>query len=441
MNPPGSLDIRRHQILEALRGRPDGATRQELQALARLQDLDEQAVRRLLAQLVERGAVRVTGQTKARQYFLAQAGPAAGSGDGPPLSPEGRASRALLARPQLQRPPASYQRAFLEAYQPGVSSYLPRSVRERLGGHGPDGHSGPARQRLLVDLAWDSIRLEGGNWSRAEAQRLMEQGETPAGRAPHEAQMLLNHKAAVEFLLDPGQEVAVDPTTVRNLSALLTENLLADPTDEGRLRARACAVPGSAYRPSAVPEIIQEDFRLILDRARGIADPFEQSFFLLVHLSYLHPFGCANGATARLAAQLPLLARNNAPALFLAVPAGLYSEGLLAVWEQNDVALLRDLFVFACERCAPEPAPGRPDPFRLRYRDDIKAAVRAVVLAGETAAEADRRVRAQAQATLPREARAGFLAAVEAELASLHDGNFARYRLRPSEYAAWKARR
>jgi hypothetical protein len=129
----------------------------------------------------------------------------------------------------------------------------------------------------------------------------------------------------------------------------------------------------------------------------------------------------------------------------MAVPAERFAEAQLALWEQNQVALLRDLYVFARERSCARHAAARsaavpPDPFRLRYRAEIKAAVRAVVLAREAGPEAEARIRAEARARLPGEARARFLAAVEAELASLHDGNFARYRLRPSEFAAYATR-
>jgi hypothetical protein len=83
---------------------------------------------------------------------------------------------------------------------------------------------------------------------------------------------------------------------------------------------------------------------------------------------------------------------------------------------------------------------GEPDPFRLRYRTEIKAVVREVVLAAESIPEAAHRIRAFAQAQLPKEAWTRFLSVVETELASMHDGNFARFQLRPSEYRAWKAR-
>ena len=214
------------------------------------------------------------------------------------------------------------------------------------------------------------------------------------------------------------------------------------PGEEGRLRSRACPIPGSAYSPPAEPRTVADAFLRLLATAAAIADPFEQSFFLLVHLSYLRPFSAGDTALARLAADIPLLRRNAAPIAYRGIPAALFSEAVLAVCERNDVALLRDLFLAAGElsRAADPPAPPLPDPFRLQYRTEIKAAVREVVLAGEAAAEAERRIRAHGQARLPREARARFLAAVEAELASLHDGNFARYQLRPSEFAAWKPR-
>jgi Fic family protein len=459
MDQTGTAAIRRRQILEALQGQAGGLTRQDLQAQASLQSLDEQAVRRLLAQLVEQGVARVAGQTKARRYFLGPAAPPPAIPEKaaeqmaepcPRLSPEGLACRAFLAQPASRRPPASYQRAFLEAYRPNETCYLPEDLRQKLAALAGPGRPVAAAscqlgRRQLVDLAWDSARLEGGGYSRPDAEQLIEHGTPPAGRTLHDTQVVLNHRASIEFLTEPGQDIAVDPTTVRNLSALLTENLLGNPMDEGRLRSGATIIPGTTYIPPAAPLVIAACFRQLLATAAEITDPFEQSFFLLVHLAYLHPFSGGNPATARLAANIPMLRRNLAPVLFMGVPAQAFTEAMFAICERNQVGLLRDLFVSGYERSCARHAviqapPGSPDPFRLRYRAEIKAIVRAVVLAGDSMAEAERRIRGHAQATLPREDRAPFLVAVETELASLHDGNFARYQLRPSEFAAWKPR-
>ena len=119
---------------------------------------------------------------------------------------------------------------------------------------------------------------------------------------------------------------------------------------------------------------------------------------------------------------------------------------MIALYETNRVDLLRDVFAYAYERsCARYGAIrsslGEPDPFRLQYRTAIKSVVREIVLAGEPEELAAGRIRAFAEATLPKEAWGRFRAVVETELASLHEGNFARYQLRPSEFAAWRGRR
>jgi hypothetical protein len=440
MDPASTSAQRTRQILEALQGRPEGVTRQDLQLLAGLRDLDEQAMRRLLAPLVERGAARVAGQTKARRYYLGRNAPPRPAG--PPLSEEGQACRVRLALP---RPGAFYRPEFLDGYRPNETAYLARAARLTPPGPDPGTPDRVARQRILVDLAWDSARLEGSTYSLAECRQLVE-GTPDPGKPLAETQMLTNIRSAIEFMMESGPELTADSITVRNLSALLTENLLADPADEGRLRTRPIALAGTGYRPPDSPGLIQDAFERILGTAPAIADPVEQSFFLLVQLLYLQPFSAGNGTLARLCANIPLFARDRTPVCFMEAPAERFTEALLALWEQNEVALLRDLFLFALERsCARLAAdrgnPARPDPFRLRYRAEIRAAVRAVVLAREAGGAAEARIRAHARTHLPGEARAGFLVAVETELASLHDGNFARYHLQPSEFAAWKPSR
>jgi hypothetical protein len=189
--------------------------------------------------------------------------------------------------------------------------------------------------------------------------------------------MILNHKAAIEFLVESAEEIAVDAITVQNLHALLTENLLANPMDGGQIRSAPVGIRGTVYLPTTVPQVVEECFRLLLRLARAIEDPFEQSFFLLVHLPYLQPFIDGNKRTARLAANIPFIRTNQKPITFADVPAQAFTDGVLAVYEQNQVMLLRDIFVFAYERsCARYSAVlaslGEPDPFRLRYRVDIR---------------------------------------------------------------------
>jgi hypothetical protein len=465
MEPEARPTNRSQLILDAVRRLPPGPTRPEIQAEAGMEDLDVQLIRRLLARLILEGKLRTEGLTRNRRYFRIAAEPvpepakppavvrAQEGEDYPPLSPAGEASRKILAQPLSLRQPVSYQRAFLDAYRPNETCYLPASVRDHLASIGnPEGPDRPAGtyarqilQRLLVDLSWNSSRLEGNTYTLLDTERLIELGENADGKDLRETQMILNHKAAIEFLVESAEEIAVDASTVQNLHALLTENLMANPMDGGQIRSAPVGIRGTTYIPMAVPQIVEECFRLMLRLARDIEDPFEQSFFLLVHLPYLQPFIDGNKRTARLAANIPFVRANRRPITFADIPIQAFTDGVLAVYEQNQVALLRDIFVFAYERsCARYGAVlaslGEPDPFRVRYRSEIKAIVREVVLAGESAAQAEPRIRTYAKGKLPQEAWTRFLTVVETELDSLHDGNFARYKLRPSAFAAWKDR-
>jgi len=463
MATPSPLSNPIQRLLKALEGQTGGLTRGEIQERAGLDTLSPQVVRRLLAGLVRQGDVRAEGWTQARRYFPArtqdlpvQPRPESPSDssiqEGPfILGPEGHACRALLARPLSQREPVSYRREFLDAYVPNATFYLPADIRLRLQALGaPREPQSPAGtyarqilQRLLIDLSWNSSRLEGNTYSLLDTEKLIAWGESAEGKDLHETQMILNHKAAIEFMVESAETLSPNPTTLQNLHALLMENLLANPMDEGCLRVAPVGIHGTSYLPTAVPQIIDECFRQVLRTAGEIEDPFEQSFFLLVHIPYLQPFLDGNKRTGRLAANIPFIRRNYIPITFMDIPPQAFTDGVLAVYEMNRIELLREVYVFAYERsCARYGAVrtslGEPDPFRLRYRTEIKAIVREVVLAGKTIQEAEDPIRDYAEARLPQEARTRFRTVVETELASLHDGNFARYQLRPSEFEAWK---
>src|SRR5690606_15296322 len=90
--------------------------------------------------------------------------------------------------------------------------------------------------RLLIDLSWNSSRLEGNTYSLLETKRLIELGEVAEGKGATEAQMILNHKAAIEFLIDSADEIDFNKLTICNLHALLSDNLLGDPSASGKLR-------------------------------------------------------------------------------------------------------------------------------------------------------------------------------------------------------------
>ena len=299
--------------------------------------------------------------------------------------------------------------------------------------------------RLLIDLAWNSSRLEGNTYSLLETQRLLELGESAEGKATQEAQMILNHKAAIEMLADPTEEIGFNRYTICNLHALLSDNLMSDPAACGSIRSRPVGISGTVFHPLEVPQQIEENFLLILTKASSIENPFEAAFFVMVQLPYLQTFEDVNKRVSRLAANIPMVRHNFCPLSFVDVEADDYLNALIGVYELQRIEYLRDVFVWAYARSAQRynavrQSLGDPDPFRLKYRSQLGRFVREVVQAAHSEAKADEWLSQHAATEIPEEDRAKFIETVEVELLSLHEGNIARYRLRPSEFAQCKSK-
>ena len=450
-------------VVNAVRERPDGASIEMIQSVLG-EGVARRTLQRRLNELVGQGRLVAEGRKRGALYRLPPPpqvtvqleGVAAKGAIGQvsaeiyvPTSAEGSRLRALVRRPLTLRTPVGYRREFLLDYRPNETWYLPRETRTRLRGLGeapsPERQAGTyARDvlgRLLIDLSWASSKLEGNTYTRLDTQRLIEHGEAAVGRDARETQMILNHKRAIEYLVDGADELGYDIHTFQNLHALLSENLLADPGASGKLRERIVDISGTVFRPLAIPQQMDEFFRVVLDKAAAIGDPFEQAFFLMVEIPYLQPFEDVNKRVSRLGANIPLLKHNLCPLSFVEVPERAYVEGTLAVYELNKVELLADVFTWAYERSCQQyraiaDSLPQPDPFRRKYRDVLADVIGEVVRKGWAA---DSLIIERETANLvPAEDRTRFVEMAIAELKGLHDGNIARYRLRLSEFRDWK---
>ncbi len=368
-----------------------------------------------------------------------------------PLSKAGAEIQGYVRRPPELRKPVGYNRAFLDSYRPGDSFYLTPAERAHLREVGtpkiaeqPSGtYAKQILNRLLIDLSWNSSRLEGNTYSLLDTKRLIDLGEEAEGKERLEAQMILNHKDAIEFLVGSAEEIGFNRYTILNLHALLANNLLVDPDAAGRLRHIGVGIERSVFHPLEVPQLIEECFDQVLATASAITNPFEQAFFVMVQLPYLQPFDDVNKRVSRLAANIPLIKDNLSPLSFTDVPREAYTDAVLGVYELNRVELLRDLFVWAYERSAARYAAvrqslGEPDPFRLHHRAALREVVGAVIRGRMDKKQASSHVSTWTGEHIEPEERERFREIAETELLSLHEGNFARYQIRPSEFAAWR---
>lgn len=442
-------------LLNSIRASGNGLTLAEL--LAGHPGIARRTAQRLIAKLIGGGQVTALGEGRARRYFWA--GTLTGSDTLAaktdtfpvfiPLSADSQDILAYVDQPPQARKPVGYQRDFLDAYHPNETWYLPEPLRRQLHKMGrtadvdePAGtYSRAILNRLLIDLSWASSHLEGNTYSRLDTRELIERGKVARGKAAMETQMILNHKTAIELLVENIDSAELNRYTLMNLHSALAENLLPNPADEGRVRQHAVDIGESVYRPLSTPQQIEDALDALLARANQIRDPFEQSFFMMVHLPYLQPFADINKRTSRLAANLPLFRANLCPLTFLDVPEQAYSRATLGVYEMTRVELLRDLYVWAYERSTREYLVikqdlAEPDPLRLAWRDFIKQTIREVVTHPELDPLSS--IQHSVAECVPEQEQPAVQALIVEELRRLHEGVLARHGLRLSEYAAWK---
>lgn len=418
---------------------------------------DRKAIQRALAALERKGAIKPQGSGRARVYLATKEGfiTTLSQDHNPfldiPLSESSKQLLNYVSQPITSRTPVSYNQDFLHVYEPNATFYLPLSQQQELLEQGrvetqtqPAGtYARNILNRLLIDLSWNSSRLEGNTYSLLETKRLIEFGESVEGKDITETQMILNHKAAIEFIVESASEKSITMHDVYSVHALLSENLLGDPSASGRIRQVIVGVGGSTYLPLENPHALRESLEVIIKKFNEIKNPYEQSLFALVHLSYLQAFEDVNKRTARLVANIPLIKNNLRPLSFIDVSKEVYVKAILAVYEKNNVSLIRDLYMWAYQRSslrytAVQRSMGEPNPLQIKYRDAIKSVVQTVILEKTIPSEVVQKIRHLVSDEIPFNDRNEVFKLIEFDIANLHDGNIARFKITPSEYLAWK---
>lgn len=410
---------------------------------------------RYLNQLKADGKVQQSGNTSASRYGLTHrqvtvnlgaTGLVATTGSArltvlPAWSPAAKELLDALDQPLGARTPVSYQRHFVDDYKPNETFLLPQSLADdlyregRMQGQQPAGtYARNVIAPLLIDLSFSSSKLEGNRYSRLDTEVLFASGKAE----PHDtdAIMLLNHKRAIEFLIDEVPMYGLIPMVVRNIHTLLMQGLLHDENALGAVRQKVVSISNTVYVPAQMPSLLGEMLEIIVGKARDIKNPVEGAFFLWINIAYLQPFEDGNKRTSRLCANIPLLMYNCAPLSFLDVSEDDYSRAKIGVYERLDTSVAADLFAWTYRRsiqkyAAQIQAAGLPDQFRTEHREAINEVVCRVVRERDSLQEAvdDLGLHEQDAGRIIQE--------VKGDLSRLGEHNFARYRLRQRELMSW----
>ena len=390
------IERQKEEIVSLLGNFPKGFSRGQISEKLPF-FVNDKTLQRRLAALIADGKVTRTGEKKGTRYHSLPIRKETDIGHLKDIattvfSPQSRKILEFLNTPLYAREKVSYNRDFLDAYAPNRSQYVPEKLREALFHQGKrfdqqlaaGTYAQQICQRLLVDLSYNSSRLEGNTYSHLDTQRLVEEGISAEGKVHEETVMIMNHKEAILFLVENAQDIVLGSLAIRNLHHLLSQDLLANPQACGNIRTLEVNIGQSTYKPLDNPHVLRELFELVLQKARKIKNPFEQSFFLLVHLSYLQAFEDVNKRTSRLSCNIPFIKNNLCPLSFADVSKDDYTAALLAIYEKNDAQPMRELFAWAYSRSCKQyglvrNSLGEIDAFRVQYRQQRKAIMGQIV--------------------------------------------------------------
>lgn len=197
-------------------------------------------------------------------------------------------------------------------------------------------------ERLAIDLSWKSSQIEGNTYTLLETERLLKEKETASGRTKEEAVMLLNHKDALDFIIE--NDDYLNPLTVskiEDIHSILTKELAV----ERNLRKRRIGISGTNYKPLDNEFQIREALRNTCDVINDKGNVFEKALLALVLISYIQPFMDGNKRTARIVSNSILMNNNYCPLSFRTVDSVDYKKAMLLFYEQNNISNFKEIFI------------------------------------------------------------------------------------------------
>lgn len=197
-------------------------------------------------------------------------------------------------------------------------------------------------ERIMIELAWKSSKIEGNTYSLLDTELLLKEKIENKNHTPEEAQMLLNHKAAFEYIQEAPEEFKTfSLMKLRELHHLLVQDLGV----ATGIRKRAVFILGTNYKPLDNEHEILDAVNFLLEKLKKLSHPIEVAFVAFAMLAYIQPFEDGNKRTSRLTANAILLANRFCPLSFRSVDISEYKKSVIVFYETNQLEPLKKLFL------------------------------------------------------------------------------------------------
>lgn len=206
-----------------------------------------------------------------------------------------------------------------------------------------------ALEHLSIDLSWKSSEIEGNTYTLLETEALLKNKETAKGKTMEEANMLLNHKEAIDFSIQEKNYLKpLSVIKIENIHSLLVQNLNVDKN----IRKGIVTVTGTKYKPLDNEHQIREALENMCELVNNRENIFEKSLLVLVLISYIQAFGDGNKRTARIISNGILIQNSYSPISFLTIDSVEYKKAMLIFYEQNNISAFKRIFIDQFEHAA-----------------------------------------------------------------------------------------
>lgn len=299
-------------------------------------------VKRTLTMLIARNLITPKGQGKASKYQLSNAYQLLH-----PIDPNEYFKQEIDERmiipsfsnelltdvltdvPLFTQDESAYLNALQKTYKDNISQLTPLEYIKEL-------------ERLAIDLSWKSSQIEGNTYSLLETERLLKDKETAQGKTKDEAIMLLNHKAALDFIIEnPDYVEPLNVSRIEDIHSILMQELNVDRT----IRKRRVGITGTNYKPLDNEFQIRESLDRMCDLVNAGKNVFSKALLVLVLISYIQPFADGNKRTARIIGNAILMNHHYCPISFRTVNSIDYKKAMLVFYEQHNIHPFKQLFI------------------------------------------------------------------------------------------------
>lgn len=331
---------REKEILQYLHYHPD-SSRKDIESSLELKE-SKSTIKRILAALAEEGSIVVSGQGRATRYDVSPQAKVTMELDTDTYFLNETDDRIvqigfnfelinnILPKVEIfTTDEKSHLEALQEQFSKNIEDITPTEYRKEM-------------ERLGIDLSWKSSQIEGNTYSLLETEKLLKEKKTAAGKTKEEAVMLLNHKDALDYLLEnPSYFTELSVRRIEELHSILVKDL---DLDKG-IRKRKVGVTGTNYTPLdnefQIREALEDSCRLI----NGKENVFDKAILALVLISYIQAFADGNKRTARMTGNAILIANRFCPISFRTVDSVDYKKAMLMFYEQNNISAFKKIFI------------------------------------------------------------------------------------------------